>query len=77
VRLYELFMAFCRTSYRTRLYADFEMEAYDVMRTGNAAPPRYELHEPDIAAPMWPWTVAGWTLAALLVLTSLLAWAAA
>jgi hypothetical protein len=37
------------------------------------APP-YELLGPYINAPVWPWTVAGWTLAVMFMLLFLITW---
>jgi hypothetical protein len=34
----------------------------------------YEFDGPYIDSPVWPWATAGWTLAAGLVLFTLLAW---
>ena len=34
----------------------------------------YELYSPYIHAPVWPWTVAGWTLAVVFLLLFLITW---
>jgi len=40
-------------------------------------PPPYEFDSPHIHAPVWPWSLAGYSIAALLVLLFLLAWLSA
>jgi hypothetical protein len=36
-----------------------------------------EVYGPHIDAPVWPWTLAGWSLAALYILLALAAWLSA
>jgi hypothetical protein len=34
----------------------------------------YEFYSPYLNAPVWPWTVAGWSLAAIFMLLFLITW---
>jgi hypothetical protein len=36
--------------------------------------PPHEFDSPHINAPVWPWSLAGWSLAGLLVFLFLFAW---
>jgi len=39
-----------------------------------AQTPEHELDSPHINAPVWPWTVAGWTLAVVFMLLFVITW---
>jgi hypothetical protein len=49
-------------------------EAHDAMRSEQTALPQSEVYGPYIDSPVWPWSLAGWCLAALYVVLALAAW---
>ena len=63
-------MAFCGLSYLAWTYAD----GVSVTVTQKPDTPAYEHDSPYINAPVWPWSLAGYSTAALWLLLLLFAW---